>query len=493
MGYDGQIVETEISYAKSLPSFQIVGLPNSSIQESKERVKSALISVGFKFPSLKITINLSPSDIAKDGTHFDLPIALLIALSGEEESLEDLFVFGELGLDGSIKESSKIFSLILSLAKQGAIKKVLVPSSLLQRLSIIPSLEVFSCDHLQDAIAYFKDGKPLKHHETNKLPFPTCTVGESEYYYETNYPLDFAEVKGQEIAKRASLISACGFHNLVLEGSPGCGKSMIAKRMQYVLPPLSLQEILDKVKLLSLDDSQIDISATRTFRSPHNSSTASSIFGGGSKNAKVGEIALANSGILFFDELPHFPKTILESLREPLEDYQVLISRVNYKVQYDANFLFIGAMNPCPCGNLLSTTKECRCNELEIQRYKNRLSEPFLDRMDLYVQMQNISASDASSISSDEIHQTVLRVFKTQKQRGQRTFNAKLNDKEIETFCALESEANDTLEKAVQAFALTFRGIKKTLKVARTIADINDHNQIKHSDILEALSFRYRT
>jgi magnesium chelatase family protein len=499
-GYDATIVNVELSYLKGLPNFQIVGLPNSSIQESKERVKSALASCDFKFPSLKVTINLSPSDIVKDGTHFDLSIALLIFMYKEELSNElnipkmnEFYIFGELGLDGAIKESSKIFSMILSLAKQGKIKKAIVPKSLGEKINIIPKLQVYICDTLSDAIKFFKGEKELKSYNTEDLPFDKISIKEEEYYFDKSFKLNFSDVKGQDIAKRTALISACGFHNILLEGSPGCGKSMIAKRMQHILPPLSLQEILDKVKLQSLDNHNISITATRTFRSPHNSSTSSSIFGGGSKTAQVGEIALANNGILFFDELPHFSKPILESMREPLEDYQVLISRVNYKIQYNANFLFIGAMNPCPCGNLLSKSKECRCNELEIQRYKNKLSQPFLDRIDLYVKMQEVSSQDISNITSEQIFKIVLSVFKIQKQRGQKVFNSRLDDTQIEIFCKLDKDAQSTLDIAIQNFSLSFRSIKKSIKIARTIADINNNTNITKSDILEALSYRNRS
>jgi magnesium chelatase family protein len=495
-GYDAQSVNVEINYLKGLPTFQIVGLPNSSIQESKERVKSSLSCIDFKFPSLKVTINLSPSDISKDGTHFDLSIALLIFMYNENSdydiSMEDFYIFGELGLDGSVKESSKIFSMVLSLAKQGKIKKVIIPSTLAKKINIIPNLEIYECDSLKEVVEFFKGINDLKSYKTQNLPFDKIILNKQEYFYKQEYNLDFLDIKGQDIAKRASLISACGFHNILLEGSPGCGKSMIAKRMQYILPPLSLQEILDKVKLQSLDNHNVSISTTRTFRSPHNSSTSSSIFGGGSKNAQVGEIALANNGILFFDELPHFSKQILESMREPLEDYQVLISRVNYKIQYDANFLFIGAMNPCPCGNLLAQKKDCRCSELEIQRYKNKLSQPFLDRIDLYVQMQEVSADDEKSISSKEIFNIVLSVFKIQKDRGQDVFNSRLNDKDIDKFCILEKEAKSTLDMAIDNFNLSFRSIKKIIKVARTIADINNNKNIQKSDILEAFSYRNR-
>ena len=294
------------------------------------------------------------------------------------------------------------------------------------------------------------------------------------------------------MAKFAALICAARNHNLIMEGSPGCGKSMIAKRLQYILTPMNLDEILEKAKLLALDLKEVEFSPVRTFRNPHHSSTKSSIFGGGSSNAKMGEVALSNSGILFFDELPHFPSTVLEALREPLEDYKILISRVNSKVLYSTKFIFIAALNPCPCGNKLSSMKECRCNEMEIQRYKNRLSEPFLDRIDLYLIMNDSFSDNKNIVSSAELHKTVIDAFIRQKQRGQVELNGKLSNEDIKKYCLLDDESKDILEKARLNYALSFRSINKILKVARTIADINKNDFITKTDLLKSLNFRRR-
>jgi magnesium chelatase family protein len=278
----------------------------------------------------------------------------------------------------------------------------------------------------------------------------------------------------------------------MLEGSPGCGKSMIAKRLQSILPPLSLEDILQKAKIDSLDGKEPDFLPKRVLRSPHHSGTKSSIFGGGSNSAKIGEIALAHNGMLFFDELPHFGRNILEALREPLEDYKILISRVNSKVEYPTKFLFVAALNPCPCGNLLSQTKDCRCSDIEIQRYKNRLSDPLLDRIDLYVKMSEVKSDDKSTLSSSSMHQIVLKAYTRQLMRGQKEQNGKLSDIEIKKYCQLDTQSDEILNKALDSFNLTLRAKNKVLKVARTIADINDCDHIQKEHILEALSFRRR-
>lgn len=317
-------------------------------------------------------------------------------------------------------------------------------------------------------------------------------INSKNFYYKEEFVEDYSEVVGQDMAKFASMIAVAGNHNIIFEGSPGCGKSMITKRMQYIMPPMSLEDILEKAKLQSLDFCEVDFKPKRSFRNPHHSSTKASIFGGGTSSAKMGEVALCNGGILFFDELPHFSKSVLEALREPLEDNKILISRVNSKIMYETKFLFVGAMNPCPCGNLLSSAHECRCNEAEIQRYKNRLSEPFLDRMDLYVVMNDSFNDSKNVVSSEELYENVLKAFKVQKLRGQKDLNGKLSDEEIKKFCILDEESKLIMDKAVQNYRLSFRSINKVLKVGRTIADINDNELITKSDLLQSLSFRRR-
>ena len=401
-GLDAKVISVESTLTKGLPSFTVVGMPSISINESKERVKSALLSNEFKFPPKRITLSLSPSDIKKDGSHFDLSIALMIALNTLEDDFSPWFVFGELGLDGEVKENNQLYPLLLSLANQGVVSKAIVPHCSLNKLSKIPNIEFYGVKTLNNAIDLLKNQEHSKPDiQQSDFDAPSYTLDKT-YYVNTKYNEDFLDVKGQEVAKRAALISACGFHNILLEGSPGCGKSMIAKRLKDILPPLLEEEMLSIAKHQFLDGITPDFLAKRPIRSPHHTATSASIFGGGSSKARIGEVALAHNGILFFDELPHFGKNILEALREPLQDKKVHIARVNTKIEYEADIMFVAAQNPCPCGNLLSKVKECRCSEVEIKRYSNRLSDPFLDRIDLFVVMQEVSANDKGDISSKQ-------------------------------------------------------------------------------------------
>jgi len=488
-GIDAIEVNIESTFTKGLPSFSIVGLGNNAIQESKERIKSSLLTDDFKFPPKRITINLSPSEVMKKGSHLDCAMALLIALNEKNINFEDFFVFGELGLDGTLKDTKSIFILILSLAKQGKIKNVLIPKESIHKISKIPNINIYAVDNLQDAILFFQTKQKEQYKIKNEdFKYKFLEINNKKYYYDTNYTLDFQDVKGQSVAKRATLISAAGNHNILFNGSPGCGKSMITKRLQFIMPPMNLGEILEKAKLESLQLKEPSFKPLRTFISPHHSSTKASIIGG----TQIGEIALCNNGILFFDEIPHFSKNILESLREPLEDNSILISRVNTKIKYPTKFLFVGAMNPCPCGNLLSSTKDCRCNDLEVQRYKNKLSEPLTDRIDLLVTMNEYSKKDTSIVSSQELHKQVINAFVMQKNRKQKELNGKLDEVDIQKYCILDDDCQNILNKAIEQFSLSYRSINKILKVSRTISDLENSINIQKKHLLEALSYRKR-
>jgi len=317
-------------------------------------------------------------------------------------------------------------------------------------------------------------------------------IADAVYYYEEKYESDFQDVKGQMVAKRAAMIAAAGMHNIFMEGNPGCGKSMIAKRIRDILPPLVEEELLSIAKHQFLDGQVPDFKAIRPMRSPHHTATSASIFGGGSGQAKIGEVALASKGILFFDEIPHFSKQILEAMREPLQDKKVHIARVNAKIEYEADIMFVAAQNPCPCGNMLSKVKECRCSEMEIKRYQNKLSDPFLDRIDLFVVMQEVSSDDKGDVSSSAMHQAVIEAFRMQKYRKQERLNGKLNEEEIEIYCQLSIDAEKILESAITKFGLSHRSIASVKKIGRTIADLSKNEKIEKKDILEALSYRRR-
>jgi len=491
-GVNAKVIEVEATFTKGLPGFAVVGLASSDIQEAKERVKSALLTNQFTFPPLKITVNLSPSDLKKSGTHFDLSLSLLIALNKQIFVQDGLFVFGELGLDGKVKSSSMLFPLVLSLKEQGLIGKAIVPREAISYLSYISGVDFIPVDTLAEAISVIKNEALPSAIEHFSYDAKSLNINDVEYYYDDRFESDFADVKGQPIAKRASLIAAAGMHNFLMEGSPGCGKSMIAKRLRSILPPISEKEILSIAKHQFLDGILPIFGALRPFRSPHHTATSASIFGGGSTQAKIGEVALAHNGILFFDELPHFSKQMLEALREPLQDRKVHIARVNAKIAYESDIMFVAAMNPCPCGNLLSKSKVCRCNEAEIKRYQNRLSDPFLDRIDLFVTMQEVSSDDRSDITSASMYSNVIKAFMAQKNRNQLKLNGKLSEEDIEKFCVINNEAKAVLDSAISRFGLTHRSIASIKKVARTIADLEGNEQIAKSDLLEALSYRRR-
>jgi magnesium chelatase family protein len=354
---------------------------------------------------------------------------------------------------------------------------------------LIPNIEIYAVDTLQEAIDFFHTKEKEKYKVTNQnYDHQFITINGEKFYFTHQYDYDFFDIRGQSLAKKAALISAAGDHNMIMEGSPGCGKSMISKRLHYIMSPMSLDEILESAKMDCLQGEDPDFIPLRKMKSPHHSSTKASITGG----TTIGEIALAHQGVLCFDELPHYQKSVLESLREPLEDYEISISRVNTKVKYPTKFVFIAAQNPCPCGNLLSHSKDCRCSELEINRYKGKISDPFLDRIDLYVIMNEVTKEDKSDVSSKELHEKVINAFKIQKLRGQSNLNGKLSDLEIKQYCIMDEEANEILDLSIERFALSFRSINKVLKVARTIADLEGCVKIEKSHIIEALSYRKR-
>jgi magnesium chelatase family protein len=486
-------VSIEVNFLRGLPRINLVGLASSEVKESVERIRSAISESGFRLPPKVITINLSPSEIKKSGSHFDLGISLMIAMFDDDDiDFSDWHIFGELGLDGSVKDSNAIFPAILSLKREEKIKKVLIPKASVSKVSQIPDIEIYGVNTIAEAIDHFKGIITLKPTIGNELSSENIKIFEKSFHFIREFPLDFDQVFGQNVAKRASTIAVSGLHNMILEGSPGSGKSMIAKRLQYVLPPLKKDEILDIAKFEALNGENPNFLPKRPFRSPHHTASKGSIFGGGTRTAKIGEVSMANSGILFFDELPHFTKQILEAMREPLQDYSILISRVNSKIEYPADFLFVGAMNPCPCGYLMSKTKSCRCTDYEIRKYQNILSEPFWDRIDLYVAMDEVSPEDKGGITSNEIFGKMLEAFYKQIERGQTKLNGRLDERDLEQFSRISERSLEVLKRGSERFGLSLRGMNKVKKVARTIADLDSAKDIEKSHILEAFSYRRR-
>ncbi|MDR1976247.1 MAG: YifB family Mg chelatase-like AAA ATPase [Campylobacteraceae bacterium] len=488
-------VEVESTFVRALPNFAIVGLAQQSIQESKDRVKAALGSINFRFPSQRVTVNLAPSDLPKSGSHFDLGVALLVALQRERVNFEDFYCFGELGLGGSVKSTVSIFPIILSLSVRVKNLRVLVPKESLELIASIPNIRAYGVESLQEAVEFFQNREIRESKlaiNTHEIFKNNITIAGKTYIPNDEFSSDFADIKGQAHAKEAMMICAAGMHNVLLEGSPGCGKSMSIKRLLYIMPPLEVDEIMQSAANRSLGGEETAFVKLRPFRAPHHTSSRPSIFGGGSLGAKIGEVALAHHGILFFDEFPHFSRQVLESLREPLEDGHVLISRVNSKICYDTKFLFAAAQNPCPCGNLFSSIKPCKCSELDIQRYKAKISAPILDRIDIYVQMDESGVGDISTLNSKDMYERVLEAFKRQKERGQQDMNGKMDDKSIEQFCVLSDEAQEILKNAAARFGLSHRSIGKLKRVARTAADLEGAELIDKVHMLKALSFRQR-
>ncbi len=392
-----------------------------------------------------------------------------------------------------MRPTPAIFPLALFLARDGHLKEVLCDPESAARIAMIPGVKAYGVRSLKEALAFLNGELPITPAEGETLANRRMAIGDRTYYC-AKIPdwLDFSQVRGQQQAKRAALIAAAGFHNLILSGAPGCGKSMIIKRLAGILPPMALEELLTQASLGALEEGAVDFSARRPFRAPHHSATKASIFGGGSKNARMGEVALSHNGVLFFDELPHFSKATLEALREPLEDNRLLISRVNTKVRYETRFLFAAAMNPCPCGNLYSGTRECRCTPVEISRYQSRLSDPFLDRIDLVVQMADSDSSAKAEGSSQQMQEQVLAAFRQQKERGQSQLNGKLSEGEAKAVCVLTEECETLLAQASARFGLSMRASERIKRVARTIADLSGSEAIEKPHLLEALSFRRR-
>lgn len=488
-GSGAKIVAVEGVFARGLPNFHITGLASHAILEAKHRVQSALQSCQISLPPMKFIINLSPADLPKSGSHFDLPIALLGALQKNQLN-EEWFAFGELGLDGTLKSQEHIFPLLLEIALSKPNAKVILPKGAEDVFSLIPMLNFYFVSSLQEALELLALEQLPMPYPSKDLGFASLEIKGEKYYYLEDFESDFEDVIGQDVAKRAALICASGFHNVIFEGSPGCGKSMIAKRLRYILPPMKLEELIECVKLQALSQNAVSYLPLRPFRNPHQSASKSSILGSATATeAKVGEIALAHLGILFFDELPHFKKEILESLREPLENNSLVISRVHSKIEYETAFLFVGAQNPCPCGNLLSTTKECRCQDKEITSYKNKLSEPFLDRIDLFVQMSDFLTAD-SKVSSKEMREKVFFAFRQQKERGQRVLNGKLDEREVEQYCLLGEGCEEILNRAIEKLGISYRGVHRLRRVARTIADLEGSEKIQKSHLIEAIGYR---
>ena len=492
-GIDATIVTIEVNSSRGIKFF-LVGLPDSAVKESHERIISALQVNGYRFPSRQIVVNMAPADIRKEGSAYDLPLAIgILASAGEvsEEKLSRYLIMGELSLDGSLQPIKGALPIAISARSQGY-EGFILPKQNAREAAVVNNLHVYGVENIKEVIEFFNGERELE---------PTIVNTREEFFqHQSNFPYDFADVKGQESVKRALEIAAAGGHNVIMIGAPGSGKSMMAKRLPSILPPLSLSESLETTKIhsvagkLSKNDSLI---ATRPFRSPHHTISQVAMVGGGS-NPQPGEISLAHNGLLFLDELPEFNRSVLEVLRQPLEDRHISISRAKYSLDYPASFMLVASMNPCPCGYYNHPTKACVCNPGQVHRYLNRISGPLLDRIDIQIEIVPVPfekmAEQRPAESSETIRNRVIKARKIQEERFAQHpgiyCNAQMESKLLHQYASPDEKGLNLLRTAMTRLNLSARAYDRILKVARTIADLEGSKEVLSHHLGEAISYR---
>ena len=490
-GLEGFIIDVQVDVSGGLPSLDIIGLPDTSIREAKERVRTAIKNSGYEFPSRKIVINLAPATIKKGGSVFDLPMAVAILNACayiKEFDFENTVFLGELSLDGNLNSINGVLPMCIEAKKLGK-KRIILPKENSREAGIVSDIEIIPVTSLNQVVAYLNGIIPI---------VPSKFDISSLYFNSNNSGLDFSEIKGQKNIKRAIEVAASGAHNCLMIGSPGSGKTMIAKRIPSILPLLSFDESLEVTKIHSIAgevSSNNPFIVSRPFRSPHHTISKTALVGGGSV-PKPGEISLSHYGVLFLDEMPEFDKSTLEVLRGPLEDGKITISRVNSVLTYPCQFMLVASMNPCPCG-YYGSNKECNCSSQAIKKYIGKISGPLLDRIDIQVEVSSVKYEDLNSEneeeSSEEIKARVERARNVQLERYKHNeiySNAELTPKLIEKYCVLDSKCKTTLEKAFSKMGFSARAYGKILKVARTIADLDGSININQKHLLEAIQYR---